>query len=482
MTLGACFLAQAAWQVVGQDATYDERHTFATGVRILAADDWTGPALLHPPLAYYVSGLPLLLIGGGAGPDDARALLQARIASLLVFSVPLLAVIAVWARSLFGPAAALLALALAAFSPTLLAHAPLATPDAALAATGLLAIWLFRRDEGRRALAWGAALGLALLAKVSALLLLPILGALALVHARGRVVAALRALAPGLAAAWLVLHLGYGFEGTFDWPGKAELVQRIPSPLARAGAWVAAAAVPRPYLHAVGRQSHVALAGWRNYLLGEVSTDGWPHYYAVALALKETIPFLALLAAAVFALRATRRRLADEVALLLPFLVFFAVFSLGRVQIGIRYLLPAFPFLYVFASRLAGLPGGWGRPARVAAAVVAALHATATLRAGPDHIAYFNELAGGPENGYRYLADSNLDWGQNRSRARRWAEGRGAAFDPVQPPAQGLVVVSANRLLGLTDTEDRYRGLRETRAPVGRIGANWLVFDLDQGR
>ncbi len=30
----------------------------------------------------------------------------------------------------------------------------------------------------------------------------------------------------------------------------------------------------------------------------------------------------------------------------------------------------------------------------------------------PYEIAFFNELTGGPQNGYRYLIDSNLDWGQ----------------------------------------------------------------------
>jgi 4-amino-4-deoxy-L-arabinose transferase-like glycosyltransferase len=394
----------------------------------------------------------------------------------MVFSVPLLVAIAVWGRALFGQAAGLMALALAAFSPTLLAHAPLATPDVPLTATGLIAVWLLWR--GSHPLAWGAALGLALLAKVTALLFVPILAALALARAGGRLRPALRALAPGLATGWLVLHLGYGFEGTLDWQGKADLVRRIPHPVARAAGWVAAALVPRPYLNAVGRQAHVALSGWRNYLMGEVSTDGWPHYYLVALALKETIPFLLLLAAAAAALRLRRKPLRDEMALVLPFALFLAVFSLGRVQIGIRYLLPAFPFLFVFASRLVALPGRWRRPARAGVLLLLAAHAASSLRAGPDHIAYFNEIAGGPAGGYRYLADSNLDWGQNRTRARQWADEHGAAFDPAVPPDEGLVVVSANRLLGLTDTADRYRSLREGRAPVARVGANWLVFDL----
>ena len=476
--LAGCFLAQALWQVAGQDATYDERHTFGTGARILSGGGFSGAALLHPPLGFYVSGLPLLALARAPAADDAHALLLGRVTSLLVFAVPLLLAVALWARALFGPAAALTAVALAAFSPTLLAHAPLITPDLPLTATGFVAVWLFwRRADGRQALGWGIALGLALLTKVTALLFVGVIVVLALVRARGGARATLRTLAPGLAAAWLVLNLGYGFTGLLDWTGKAALVERIPFRAARAAAWVAAPFVPLPYLHTVGRQSHVALSGWPNYLLGEISTDGWPHYYLVAVAVKETLPFLVLMVAAAASLRLARRGWDDELALLLPPILFFVVFSLGRVQIGIRYLLPAFPFLCVFASRLAELPGAVGRPMRAAVALLLVAHAASTLRTGPDHLAYFNELAGGPANGYRYLADSNLDWGQNRTRAQEWARAHGAAFEPATLPEEGLVVVGVNRLLGLTDP-GRYQRLRDGYAPVGRVGANWLVFDL----
>ena len=38
------------------------------------------------------------------------------------------------------------------------------------------------------------------------------------------------------------------------------------------------------------------------------------------------------------------------------------------------------------------------------------------VRIYPDYLAYFNELAGGPQNGYKYLDDSNLEWGQDLKR------------------------------------------------------------------
>lgn len=43
-----------------------------------------------------------------------------------------------------------------------------------------------------------------------------------------------------------------------------------------------------------------------------------------------------------------------------------------------------------------------------------------TLRVYPHQLAYFNEAAGGPENGYKHLLHSNLDWGQDLLLVREW--------------------------------------------------------------
>jgi len=168
----------------------------------------------------------------------------------------------------------------------------------------------------------------------------------------------------------------------------------------------------------------------------------------------------------------------EELLLLLPALLFFGAFSLGRVQIGIRYVLPAFPFLFIFASSLARLRARWSR---IAVGILLALHASAAVRASPDFIAYFNELAGGPANGYRWLADSNLDWGQNLTRMQAYARERGIAIEPDVLPATGLVAVRVNRLVGIGDPET-YRVLREQYEPVGNVGYNWLIYDLARRR
>jgi len=476
-----CFVALALRGVWGQDATSDERRYFGVGHGILLTGDWTAPAaLLHPPLGYFVDSLPLFFMGP-APVEDRRVLLLCRATSLLVFGVPLLVAVFLWARELHGPRAGLFALALLAFSPTVLAHAPLITPDLPLTTTGVLALYLFHRagHGAGRPWAWGPALGFCLLAKVTAWLIVVAVvidGILTAWRRRDRAV--LYRLAAGLLLAYVTLNLGYGFAGLLDARGKAALLARVPDvPLARAAAVAASPFLPLPYLQAAATQLSVGWHGWPSYLMGQVSRTGWWYYFLVALAVKETVPFLIVVAAS-FVLFPWKRAGRQDLLFLIPPILFLVGFSLGRVQIGIRYLLPAFPFLALFASGLAGRLRG--RSLGLLAMLVGA-HAVIGARACPDYIAYFNALAGGSANGYRWLADSNLDWGQNETRLRAYARDHGIAVEPDVLPASGRVAVRVNRLVGIGDPET-YRVLRERYDPVGNVGYNWLIYDLARPR
>lgn len=473
--LAAASLALAISAAARCDVTLDERFYFGAGASILESG-WSGRGpLLHPPLGYYVSSLPLAFLPQRASARDAPALMACRAASLAVFSVPLLATVFLWARERHGGAAAAAAVALAAFSPTMLAHAPLITPDLPLTATGFVAVYLYWRERrsAARPAAWGAALGLALLSKGSAWLFVAAILALASIGASNRP-ARLRAAAAGLATAWLVLNAGYGFSGLLDLQGKSALVAKAPAGLARAAAWAAAPLFPLPYLQSMATQMHVAAQGVPAFLMGEVSSRGFWSYFLVAFAVKETLPFLILLVLAAAALVRARGPLREELPLLLPAALFFLAFSAGRVQIGIRYVLPALPFLAVSASRLFGSRPDGRAPAPLLTGVLAA-HVLAAALAHPYYIAYFNELVGGPSQGHRYLVDSNLDWGQDRTRAQALARMREWAFEPDVLPSAGKVVVGATRLMLLD--RDRYRALRESR-PVDEIGYSYLVYDL----
>jgi hypothetical protein len=251
------------------------------------------------------------------------------------------------------------------------------------------------------------------------------------------------------------------------------------------------------------------------YLNGALSRSGWYHYFFVALPLK--LPLGLLIAAGVGAAslvaRAARREApvaARWVWLAVPPVVFFALASFTRVNLGVRVVLPCVPFLYLLAAGLLA-PGAWRLPRSVLALGCLAWCAAAAQRINPHDLAYFNELAGGPDGGRRYVADSNLDWGQDLPALKKWMDEKGvpvvylAYFGTDRPSAHGIryrplpsfghvgpedgepipagtarhvVAVSVNHLVGLYLTDaDAYAWLRG-RTPTAVLNHTIYVYDL----
>jgi hypothetical protein len=167
------------------------------------------------------------------------------------------------------------------------------------------------------------------------------------------------------------------------------------------------AAWPQDWVAFAVQARHQATGG-PSYLLGERRTDGWRHYYLVALAVK--VPLGAwLIALARLGLRRRvdpwgRGRLAAVVAV-----GFLALASLASSRnYGVRYLLPVAPAAIAWASALAEGPTRARRLALLGLAGMAA----AMAASHPHELTYFNVLGGGSTGGRRILSDSNLDWGQ----------------------------------------------------------------------
>jgi len=193
---------------------------------------------------------------------------------------------------------------------------------------------------------------------------------------------------------------------------------------------------------------------------------------------------------------------------LLPAAVIFCFFSLNNRAIGLRYILPIYPFLFVFAAGTAQFLLSKKITAGVLAAAMA-WYVGASCHIHPHYLAYFNELAGGPDNGYKYLVDSNLDWGQDLKGLKKFMQERGISRislsyfgsdspdrygiaydwlpsfylrdpDPKHPPAtlKGWVAISATNLEGVyfvnRDIFARFRNLQ----PVAKIGYSIFVYDL----
>lgn len=203
--------------------------------------------------------------------------------------------------------------------------------------------------------------------------------------------------------------------------------------------------------------------GRSSFLGGAHSVTGSPLYFPAALALKTPLPLL--IAGAAGLILRLRKPDADAAWLILPPAAFFALACASKTQIGYRHILPVYPFLIVLAAEGAAWAWArplWGRPAALALAVWLCL---GVLRVHPDHLAYFNELAGGPDNGYAWLVDSNLDWGQGLKELGAELKRRGGPtiylsyFGVADPSYYGIRYVP----VGAVSNVERRDGIAEPR-------------------
>ncbi len=453
----ALYAAQSTSMVI------DEGMHLASGYSILRTGDYR-LVEEHPPFAKIWASLPLLFVPDLPDPRGLPAWEEAL--RDLTESVPLLTVaqqtitsyssidrlvfparamtallglvlgatVYRWAADLGGRRAGALTLFLLALDPNILAHSSVAGTDLGAAVTATLTLFLFarwlRRPTALRWLAAGCALGLALGTKTSAVLLLPAVFVLGLL-VRPRRFAPLLGL---FVLAGLTLWAIYGFE--FGPVPGADISLPAPSHAI-------------PFLRL---RRHIA-DGHPAFLLGENRTHGWWYYFPVAFALKTPLPTQFLLIASFISAALAFPRLSGNLSHLAgrwgPVVLFPLLYGIATLMsplnIGYRHLLPVLPFLFVLAGYGAQMMQHGIRNThfvfRVSSSILLAWLALGTLSIAPHYLAYFNELAGGPDNGWRYLADSNTDWGQGYKDLARFQQQRGlekvrlSAFLLIYDPA-----------------------------------------------
>jgi hypothetical protein len=417
--------------------TIDEPDHLAAGMEWLSAGKYLYEDQ-HPPLARVMGALGPYLAGERwhGGPDSYREgyrilghdahydrILSLGRAGILPFFWIASAVVFLWALRTAGPGAALGATLLFTTLPPVLAHSGLITTDMAAAAwigAAVLAsfFWIDRPDRRRTAL-FGVTLGLACLSKFSALLFLP--AALLLIHRRA-LWRHRKSLAAACGVAFLVVWAGY----RFSFAHVDYLHLRLPA--------------PRFFTGIQTLWAHNA-AGHASYLLGKRSSSGFWDYYPVAIAIKTPLAFLLLV---VVALAARVRRTAPALLFCLAILLCGLA---SRINIGIRHILP----LYVGLSVVAGAAAAalWRHPAgRWILASLLLWQVASGIWQHPDYLAYANEIAGShPEN---FLADSDLDWGQDMKRLGerlRLAGAAEVAFEPFNKTYPALAGDAFPRIL-----------------------------------
>ena len=561
----------------GDSATYDEVAHIPAGYSYLVKQDYRlNPE--HPPLIKDFAALPLLFLDlhfpegnpawteatgerqwsfgrvflyeTGNNPDQILFWARMSMVALLVF---LGWFIFQWARELAGTGGALFALFLFAFSPTFLAHGHLVTTDIAAVFGFMLAMFFYLRflqaPSFKSTMLAGVTLGVALLLKFSTLLLLPFLGFLTLLyiwaihneHSREFLVA--KYIRGGLlvgSIALLIVGLVY----------QAHLVQYAPAQqvadskinLAEFyGVNPESISFPftqniflRPYAHYIGGALIIL---WRSsvstveYFLGSIGFSGWWYYFPALYLFKVPIAFHILGILALFEgfvlikhYRDSLKSFAQGHFVELSFFLFVALYTFmavtNKTSIGIRHILPLFPFLYILVAlgvkkwlaREIFFP--WFKKGILA--ILLGWYGISSLASFPFYLSYYNELAGGIQNGYKIAVDSNYDWGQDMKRLVVWMDehdvqmvyldyfGKGNPEQYYLParymhwrgswrwgeqresgdtfPRPNYLAVSATLLQG-----GRWNGLAFERnyawldsyEPVGRAGSSIFVYYID---
>jgi len=424
-----------------------------------------------------------------------------------------------------------------------IAHGRYVTNDLLLATTMFLssitwAAYLENRSP-RELLVAGLALGLALASKFSALILLPVLTMLYIVRwwqEKGESsrlgmrhwfvsMAVVGVVSAGvLLAAYqfqigtlseepsLAQYLGENPEGSPNTPrisSQAAVLLDPETPVGKTVHWIARS-VPIPaYRYVVGffRQVNHGWRGHSAYLLGRRSTHGFLLYFPVAFVVKTSMAllFVLCLSLALVLRRAPGKGwLAALRKISLPWYVVSVpptIYSISclasSINIGIRHLLPIYPFLFLFAGAALFClpPARFRRAVQAAGLALAALLICESVSAYPEYLAFFNRAVGGPENGPRYLLDSNVDWGQNLKKLKAYLDAQGletvcldyfgtadpsyygiqyVPIDDGRPPKLGCpIAVSVHSLYG---RRDQYKWLLD-KQPTAMIGYGIYVYD-----
>ncbi|MCE5306395.1 MAG: glycosyltransferase family 39 protein [Acidobacteriales bacterium] len=499
----------------------------------------------HPPLGKYLNALPLLFLAPDlpvngeawkrsdyveAGVDflyhnrvDADTMLFAARCVTMLLTLALGLAIAWWGRRRYGGAAALVALTLFVFDPNILAHGRYVTTDTIAALFIFLGVvtWETWLDSGRRrhlALA-GVVFGLAIVSKFSALILVPICVALYALRWRKNkkdfsLARCVKACGLMAALAAVVVIAAYAPEAKLLLPATRAMRQAdssiqtlrdtidARSEYGELMRWLGGRLGLQAHSFLVGLGAVAAhnTVGQESYLLGKLAEHGWWYYFPVLFAVKTPT---ATLVGVLIALVAAWRRPRFE--LLVPVVLYFAASMASGLNIGLRHLLPIYPFLFLLIG--ATLAAWRLRIGRLALWLLPAALAAESMAVYPHYLAFFNAPAGGPGAGPRYAVDSNIDWGQDIKKLKRWMDARGVPqiclcyFGRANPEYYGIpnveppqvneqenwkrmdcyTAVSVTPLVGVYTPRERFDILRRME-PVAKIGYSIYVYDLRKKR
>jgi hypothetical protein len=486
----AIYIGQCLWFIRTQSFTNDEPEHLVAGLEAWRFGEF---ARWHdqPPLARLLFALPLLQTDWAYHTSDDQVRLERPAAETwlyrarpvsVVLGIALLLLIWFTASRLFSEAAATFVLALAVFSPDLIAHFSLATIDGAGTLLFFAAVLQFvrwwRGPTRMNTILLGAILGLFLISKFNSPPIAALMVLLVLIRGNWR-----RAAAVALIAA-AVIWTGYFFHisrvvfangnVTIHFVGYTKhLVQEMPTLSRPITIFLPAC----EWMTGLGMVVFHNIEGHRAFLLGNYSTNGWKRYFPAAVLLKWPLIILTLATAGIWLGRRLPGR-RDLYLMTLFAAVYFGFAIFSRIDIGVRHVLPVYPFVLLYAAAV----WEWARGIRFVRTlliVMVIVQAADIARYAPDYLSYFT-VAVRPSESWKLLSDSNTDWGQGMFALREYqrehpAERIHLAYIGEVDPAfygirytrlgesdhpAGTVIVSATHLSGqLLKDHQAYRWL-----------------------
>ncbi|MGD1919989.1 MAG: ArnT family glycosyltransferase [Pleurocapsa sp.] len=520
--------------------TYDEPYYYNSGLAILSGNssirgaDNVNERNIMPfsALNAIVGGaVPKSIVTKIAGTDPNK-MHYSRIyfgRLVTIFASMLLAILVfIWSQQLYGTLAAFLSLIIYILDPNIIAHSRLVTQDLFGALTVFLAtycFWLYLKFGDRKnAVLSMVTFGLAQIARYTAIYLAPNYLILTLGFYSSALIKLIktRKFKPILSGikqgisysvllamtAILIINIGFSGERTFTKFGEYKFSSQALSSLQECSSLLRAIPVPIPYTYLRGLdfgkyKQETGFGGGITYLNGELGIEngkpkGFKEYYLLTLLYKVPIATQIFIVLAIFSLIKYRNQIQfwqNEAFLIVPPVFYIATFSLANAQIGVRYILMIFPFLFVLVGRLARSWNPRQKLYRIGTIALISYLAISNFSYFPHYISYFNEILLNRKLNYTLLADSNVDWGQNMMYIKRYLlqhpevtkATSGIYGDMGLPPERifdasnpqpGLMAIEVNDLVGITTKPEQFQWIEENLKPQASVGYNYLIFDI----
>jgi len=454
---------------------------------------------------------------------------------------------------------ALIALVLFLFSPNLMAHGRFITTDMGATVFSLFALYayyLYLEKPTWKSYVWtGIVFSLALLAKFSTFLLIPTFLFIALVYGigsyrKGKTATMIKGTGIQITKAIGIIAIGYLLVGLWYtphiWNMPVDVQHRLiddsikDSDLGHLGFNtllnnMTDVTMLRPYaqylLGFLMVSAHTT-GGHMTYFFGQLGTH-WNDYFIFAYILKEPIAaqilfYFAVLMLSIYAAMSLTRLVKGEEskskhwlrnnAVILGYaflaLLVFGMATANKLQLGIRYILPVFPFLYLFIAIMIGefskqldkkkKIGLYYTNVGIVIALLIWFIGT-NVMTFPSYLPYFNEFIGGSQNGWKYMVDSNVDWGQDLIRLKQFMDKNNIPLVKVdyfgggdldyylgnryeywgfdKKPASGWFALSASAIQWNTlnsPEKGNYHWLTDNYEPVEFVGNSILIYHVPE--